>query len=270
MIYGSLVIKNEEDRYLAACLRHMRPLLDGLFVYDDRSTDNSVAIAEEFDCQVTVRSERDPSFMQHEGEFRYDAWLAFERTFLPEDGDWVLSFDADEFMVQIDGADPRVSMVQSVAAAERMGAVGVVLPFPEIFGFDHLDGRPLARKDGYWGGIQGPRFFKYRSGGTFNDKPMGCGSEPTYVAKGPLSYHSHGLHVLHFGYAKKEDVAAKYERYSNLFAHGHSDSHIQSIPRPPRLEKWMGPVPVLVDTRAAEAEEEREFQELLKSRNKSS
>jgi hypothetical protein len=58
-----------------------------------------------------------------------------------------------------------------------------------------------------------------------------------------LSNDACGISVLHFGYARREDVETKYRRYSGLYQHGHSDRHIQSIPQPPTLKPWDGPVP---------------------------
>lgn len=241
-ILGSIVIKNESDRYLDACLSWMRPFFDDVFVYDDRSDDDSPDIARSHGCHVETRSENVPSFLEHEAAFRFAAWQEFERVMSPtQNNDWILSFDADEFLVSKSGADVRSTLEDIIHSASRRNCVGVVLPFPEIFKVDQSG--HYFRVDGYWGQIMGPRFFAYRLGATWKNKPMGCGSEPEYVAQGPLSHESKGLFMLHYGYAKASDQESKYKRYSSLAQHGHNDSHIESIIAVPQLARWDGQIP---------------------------
>lgn len=239
-IVGSIVIRNEADRYLEPCLDYMTSFLDAVFVWDDQSTDQSVEIAVGYpNTQVVVRPDEVPSFLEHEGQFRYAAWKAMEQDLVKPD-DWVMSFDADEFLV-VDTGKPRAALERAVKHAESRAAVGVVLPVPEVFSYEM--GMAQVRVDGQWAQVRGPRLFKYLPEGDWNNKPMGCGSEPTYVAKGPLSSNNEGLHLLHFGYAIWEDRAAKYDRYSSLANHGHANAHIESIITSPQLRKWEGQLP---------------------------
>lgn len=242
-VFGSLVIKNEADRYLEACLIHMRPFFDDLFIWDDQSTDDSVEVASQYG-KVIVRPNDVPSFLEHEGKFRHAAWQRLERLFDPAEGDWILSFDADEFLVCCDRDfnDVRQKINESIAYAEQHGRVGVVIPFPEIFGTKRRD-TLLVRKDGLWGTIRGPRLFKYQKGADWSNKAMGCGSEPTYVSKGIVSTQNLGLTMLHFGYANPADHAMKHERYTELYDHGHNNKHIQSIIADATVVPWLGPVP---------------------------
>ena len=238
-LFGSMVMKNESPRYLEACIRWNRRFVDELFVFDDQSDDDSVEIAWGLGAKVVVRDNDAPSFLEHEGEFRQNAWWAFEEVCRPTVGDWVFSFDADEFAVA--PGEIRNSFDHAINRAQRFQNIGVILPFPEIFNVD-TSGQPFQRVDGYWGSIRGPRLFMYRDGGVWQDKTMGCGSEPTYVSKGSLSTDNAGINVLHYGYAQFEDRSAKYERYNSL-AHGHNDKHIQSILQQPQLVRWDGVVP---------------------------
>ena len=116
-------------------------------------------------------------------------------------------------------------------------------PFPEIFAI-----APLSyRVDGLWNTIAGPRLFKYMPGAEWSGKPMGSGSEPTYVAKGKVLDRATNLfgdlYMLHFGYANTSEHAAKHRRYTELYDHGHNNKHIQSIITKPILLEWKGPVP---------------------------
>lgn len=232
-IFGSLVVKNEADRYLYDCVSWNSQFLDGLFVFDDQSTDDTVAICESLGAKVAVREDTVSSFLEHESNFRFAAWGEMEEAVNPGEGDWILSFDADEFLVS-DFEDIRASLVRAIQLAEQDGSLGIILKFHEIFGIE--DSVFMERIDGFWGKVKGPRLFKYLPGrAAWSGKPMGSGSEPLYVTQGKSSSQSFGLSFLHLGYAKMEDKIAKYERYTSLYDHGHNDKHIQSIIRKPNL-----------------------------------
>lgn len=74
MIYSYMVTRNESSRYLDACLSWNLPHIDGLAVYDDHSTDDTVELARQHGAKATIRSDDVPSFMEHEGQFRQAAW----------------------------------------------------------------------------------------------------------------------------------------------------------------------------------------------------
>lgn len=239
-LIGSLVIHNEADRYLEDCIRWMQNFLDDLFVYDDRSTDKSVEIAKDLGCTVVIRPEEYPSFMKHEGKFRSHAWNALKNKMGMKEGQWILSFDADEFLV---GDDVLGSLDRAIQNAQRRSKLGIILPFPEVFKYQ--DGKAFVRTDGFWNQIKGPRLFMYLNQGKWNMKPMGCGSEPLYVTQQKSTNQNFGLNMLHFGYARDVDKQIKYQRYSALEKHGHANSHIESILGKATLREWEGPVPQL-------------------------
>lgn len=240
-IYGSMVVRNEEGRYLESCILWMQQFVNQIFIYDDRSTDRTAEIALDLGCRVVRRPESNPSFIEHEGKFRWSAWRAFEKVIQPESDSWILSFDADEFLVA--EKDIHATLEKAIFYANKKNHVGVILPFPEIFKIE--DDKFYYRTDGLWNTIKGPRLFRYREGGAWKMKPMGCGSEPDYVSKGTLSTQNMGLTMLHLGYAKNEDKQAKYDRYSSLQEHGHNNKHIESIIEKPTLKLWEGKVPTL-------------------------
>ena len=244
MIFGLMVMKDEEFRYLDACLKWNSAFVDEMFVYDDRSTDNSVEIAERYGT-VAVRVSGDASFMEDEGQFRQDAWHSFEATMKPSPGDWVFVFDADQFLTTPLSGDPDdVRDVLDRLMTEAVSYNSVDIPFKEIFEVDGL-GNPHYRTDGFWDTIHAPHLFAYKEGGEYLQKSMGCGSVPMYVLKTSSKSNSKDLTVLHYGYAVFEDRVDKYDRYSSLDEHGHNPAHIQSILAKPSLAKWYGPHPVL-------------------------
>ncbi len=221
-LHAILVAHNEADRYLDAVLASLPTT--SIHVYDDRSTDDTVFIAIARGAVVTTRSPMVSSFVEHEGRFRQAAWHAFEHALCPQDGDWVLAVDCDEFLVA--PGDVTEAVAGSIAAAESMWASAVRLPIPEVFEV-RSDG-PHVRKDGYWDTQSAPRLFRYRRGGSFEPKVMACGSQPTYVDRG-FAIESQGLALAHYGYATAVDRRAKYDRYMAMANHGHNPAHIQSI-----------------------------------------
>lgn len=242
-------IKNETGRFLDACLTHAMGFVDGLAVYDDRSDDDSAAVAKSHGAQVQVRPESVPSFLEHEGQFRQGAWEHFENTLHPESGDVCLALDADEFLVA-DVSNIADTICGVAAQAAAVGVPAITLRVPEVFDakLDEQSGlfvKPSVRIDGFWGGIVGTRLFMYQPNGVFQNKPMGCGAEPTYVTARNWVYPGTGLHLMHLGYALPEDRVIKYVRYTSLANHGHAGSHVESIVQSPVLSEWAGPWPTV-------------------------
>lgn len=240
-IIGLLVMKNEEDRYLADCITHQQSVCDRIVVFDDRSTDDSVKVAESLGCDVFVREESSPSFMEHEGSFRQGAWDLLKGFATPDS--WIFAFDADEFFVGQTMTN-RYAMERLISEAERQGYEAVTIPVAEVFGLQ-ANGNPMIRTDGYWGDISGLRLVKYLPGQIL-DKPMASGSVPPVSSK--LVKKDIGT-ILHYGYANPEDKYVKFERYTSKIDNGHNSAHIQSILTEPALHPWKGPIPSLAGWR---------------------
>ncbi len=140
-IIASLVVYNEADRYLESCLKWNSSWWDELFVFDDQSTDDTVAVCATYTDTVVRRPDHVSSFLDHEGEFRGTAWKTMEQMCGLEDGDWVFCFDADEFVV---GGEHLRDIAE---AARAQGYNSVDIQIPEIWKLDPL----MRRMDGYWG-----------------------------------------------------------------------------------------------------------------------
>jgi glycosyltransferase involved in cell wall biosynthesis len=241
----SLVVHNERDRYLLSFLEWHRPVWDELFVYDDRSTDGTVDLCKRYTDKVFVRPDHQPSFLEHEGKFRRYAWQTMANELELQEGDWVLSLDADEFLVEV---DRRYNLVRGVERMTKLaeGRNSVSIHIPEVW---ELGEPPLVRTDGFWGGMRLPRLCRYLEDDRFigqsakhpDPKPMGCGSIPAYAYRNPLIDDT--LKILHFGYAQEVDRHARYDRYTGLTDHGHNKKHISSIVGRPTLEPWRGQTP---------------------------
>lgn len=233
-ILGMMCVRNEADRYLSDVI-DWHSFLDGIFVYDDQSTDLSRECAAGWGAtSVVVRDNSVPAFMQHEGQFRQAAWEQFEISMHPQPGDWVLALDADEFWEPAYGA-PRARLDDAVCEAKGAECNGVMLTVVEVFDIDD-ECKTWRRTDGFWGTITATRLFAYELGGHIANREMGCGSVPTYVntAGHPTTTGA----LAHYGYATPEDRQAKFLRYSNHRNNGHNPTHINSIIEPPSLTLW--------------------------------
>lgn len=232
-LFGLVVARNEQHRYLASMLAKAMPLVDRLFLLDDRSEDDTAELALAMGCDVWVREPDAPSFLEHEGRFRQSAWESFEAACDPQPGDWVMALDADEAIVGANLVETLRYQLPKAAAAQ--GVTGLRLRVAEVF---HVhDSQPLVRVDGLWDQISGVRLFAFAPGGSFLDRQMGCGSAPGYVMNGPIA-DTVAVAIMHFGYLDPDDRLEKYERYAGR--PGHNEAHVASILQPPALRPWTG------------------------------
>jgi hypothetical protein len=242
-VLAQVVARNEAGRYWPSWLAWHVPIFkaENIHVYDDRSDDDTAEMADAAGVHVTRRGETETTFLEHEGRFRQRAWNHMERALEPRQGDWVFSIDADEFLLGRGDELDEVYKACEWANSNRRGAYMVSIP--EIFRTELLDDRrlfhPQVRVDGWWGKIAGTRLFAWRPNGRFSDRAMASGSEPTYVTNAPRVVLQN-LWLLHYGYARPEDVKAKYARYSATPG-AHANSHIASIMEEPALVPWDGP-----------------------------
>jgi glycosyltransferase involved in cell wall biosynthesis len=90
-----LIVKDEAE-YIERCLDNINPHVDGVFIYDTGSTDDTVALAEGRGAKV------------ERGEWRKDfAWARNQSYALPpEEYDWIVYFDADDTCVDLERLRP--------------------------------------------------------------------------------------------------------------------------------------------------------------------
>lgn len=237
-VFAHMVTKDESDRYLTLVLEWLNTFTDAVHIYDDCSSDDTVSIAREAGAIVSVRDPNSVSFMDDESEFRGDAWYDMSERLTPNEGDIILAVDADEFPVAWEG---ERDVLLAHARDDSWDALAVRIPEVWDQGYNCL----YTRTDGFWGDISGIRVARYDPEARFGTVKLAGGSVPLGGSKLPAIKMVPDFQILHFGYARKQDREAKYQRYTGRV--GHSNQHIESILRNPVLEAWEGKVPFIYD-----------------------
>lgn len=237
-IIGHMVMRNEADRYLAQSLSWLRRVCPEIYVYDDRSTDRSVAVASLAGAQVWVRRPSAASFRENESRFRQDAWEWMSTAGALSEEDWVLCIDADEFLVQVSSEARTAVEQQALLAAQAQFGRPITFDVAEIFAL--RNGQLMRRTDGYWASISARRFARWDPRTEFVSKVEGGGSLPA-VSMYESALDSTALTILHLGYADADDRQAKHARYSG--GAGHNPAHVASIIGRPILKPWDGQIP---------------------------
>lgn len=254
-LYGLMVVKNEADRYLQACLEWNLKFLDDIFIVDDGSDDETLELCLNYTDNVVRRPDAIPPFMVHEGKNRQWGWESMAAMFELTDRDWILAIDSDEFVVTNDkNRDVReaIDLVRSGIVSNDSWCGRIHRP--EAFKQD--DTGLYVRTDHYWKNDYQFRLARYRNPGTstgprtmaFSNLPMGGGSVPIWYQsldtdrKRSVKVGSE-FELLHVGYMAKEDRIEKHARYTGHPQSGHNKTHIASIITTPRLEQWQGQLP---------------------------
>lgn len=243
MIVASFVVKNEAARYLDLSLNGAKQLFDEIFVFDDNSTDSTVDVAKCYTDHVYVND--DVSFMEHEGQFRQNAWYKCINELELTEDDWIFVIDADEIF-GLEGRKYDSYSKEVIIAMLKQEIDNYVstdkdcwrIHIPDIQNL--VDMNMYCRTDGFWNENYAPRLGRAKKLPFYNKK-MGSFSIPQqYVMNATVRFTP--LKLLHFGYLDPVDMHARYQRYSSLKNHGHNDKHIESIIKTPNLKKWDGVV----------------------------
>jgi glycosyltransferase involved in cell wall biosynthesis len=210
-----MVGKNESNRFLEPVLQRLSTQVDKIIFTDDCSDDNTAEIASKY---AEVFKTDKTLFTENEGNLRSNAWRNLEK--FAKEGDWVVAIDCDEMLYQDRDLDLKHVLDQS--------------PYDVVnVRFYHMWNETQYRVDKLWAPNNSSRIFRYRDHGTFFDKKLACGSEPTYVVEWvrQRNYFLHsGLMMQHLGYARDEDKVSKYNRYISIDkGEFHNLQHIESI-----------------------------------------
>lgn len=217
-IIAQMVGRNEANKYLPRVLERLKNQVDEIVFTDDCSDDNTADVASNF---AHVYKTPKPMFTVHEGRLRKYAWLNLENH--ASEGDWIIAIDCDEMLY--DASDIEDINIRKVLNASEKDVVNVR--------FYHMWNENQYRVDKLWTPNNSTRIFRYLSGGTFRDRALACGAEPTYVldlVNQRNFWLNSNLVMQHLGYIRDEDKQLKYQRYSNLDGGKfHNLNHINSI-----------------------------------------
>lgn len=217
-IIAQMVGRNEASKYLPKVLERLKNQVDEIVFTDDCSDDNTADIASNF---AHVYKTPKPMFTVHEGRLRKYAWLNLENH--ASEGDWIIAIDCDEMLY--DASNIEDINIRKVLNASEKDVVNVR--------FYHMWNETQYRVDKLWTPNNSTRIFRYASGGTFRDRALACGAEPTYVLDWVNQRNfwvNSNLVMQHLGYIRDEDKQSKYQRYSNLDGGKfHNLNHINSI-----------------------------------------
>jgi glycosyltransferase involved in cell wall biosynthesis len=225
MIFGLMVARNEQSRYLEENLKRLSSQVDKIIFTDDCSTDQTPEIARQY-AEVYQTSE--VLFTKHEGQLRYEAWENLSKHAKP--GDWVVAIDADEMLFTMDN-----SSIEDTLNSSPFDVVNVRRY--------EMWNEKEYRVDKMWAPHNTFRIFRFAKDGVYKDKRLACGSEPTYVenwVRNRNYWFVNPFVMQHLGYARDEDKQAKYDRYMDLDkGEFHNLVHLQSILDPdPVLIPW--------------------------------
>ena len=241
-LVASLIVRNELDRYLPACLDSLLGFCDDVAIVDDGSEDETLSFLAALGSRVHVLEQPETTFFRHEGQAR-NALLEFTLALEPSH---VLAIDADEFVSDPDAVRASCFGRQQVFS----------LAMQEVWQANLAELR--IREDGGWRSHPVPCLYavppaRWRRRGEWRiaNRALACGREPTAVRRLHGKAKATGSDLLHFGWTDPANRAARHERYR--IADGgryHQNAHLQSIlwpddrvtlrsrPWPPSLEGY--------------------------------
>lgn len=198
----SMIVHNEEKRYLQQMLEHAIKYVDKVVIIDDASTDNTVTLCESIlkDFPHKIIKNKKSLFAQ-EYKLRELQW----KETLKENPGWVLSLDSDEIF-----EDAIIENIKYMIKDDTVDAYRFRL-------YDMWDSEHY-RSDEYWCAHEKYGTFllrvlpKYKY--KFKHTNQHCGRFPKNLRKMP--YVESPIRLKHYGWAREEDRKIKYERYKNL------------------------------------------------------
>ena len=202
----AVLAHNEATRgYLAEVLAQWAPVADRLLVVDDRSTDGTAELARSAGAEVLSAAALDPAAdFAHENLLRAAVWRAATH---PAPA-WIALPDADELT-----DPPPVRWVPHAMQSQELSALTAPL-------YDLWDDRRHYRDDRLWCAHYGswPLLVRYRKGARyrFPDRAHHVGRWPENAIGGGLVVREQRIRVLHLGWLRPEDRAAKHARYLQM------------------------------------------------------
>lgn len=222
----SMIVRNEEHRYLRQALETHRPWIDRAVIIDDGSTDSTVALCREMLEGIPLTLIVNPdSLFADEVSLRKQQW----ETTVATGPEWILNLDADEILT----TDFGIVRNQLLGGTED----AIYFRLFDMWSETHY------RDDQYWQAhaYYRPFLVRYRQEWSYEWKetPQHCGRFPLTIQH--FAYGCHSPRVKHYGWARAEDRIRKYERYHALdpdARYGWKEQYESIVDTEPRLLQW--------------------------------
>lgn len=198
----SMIVKNEEGRYLRQVLNSLRGHIDEAVIIDDGSTDHTADICRELLNDIPLHLIQNETSMFHdETTLRQKQWMETIKT----NPDWILNMDADE-------------LLEEGFWQEKQALIDD--PHYDQYSFRLYDmwDDTHFREDKYWSSHASYRPFLLRYQPDF---PYEYSTTPQHCGRFPMNIFSHPnanveYRIKHFGWATEQDRIAKKGRYEIL------------------------------------------------------
>lgn len=223
----SMIVKNEEKRYLRKVLNSLKGHIDEAVIIDDGSLDHTVDICREClkDIPLHIITNK-KSMFSSESNLRQQQWNETIKT----NPDWILNLDADEIL-----EDSFWENAQTLVNNQDYDFYCFRL-------YDMWD-KTHYREDKYWKSHSIYRAFLMRYQPTFNylwnESPQHSGRFPNNTFSFKRSKNE--ARIKHLGWATKEDREAKFKRYKKLdpdAIYGIKEQYDSILDISPNLIEW--------------------------------
>ncbi|MDV4151961.1 glycosyltransferase [Clostridium sp. AL.422] len=223
----SMIVKNEENRFLKEVLKSAREYIDNAVIIDDASTDNTIGIIEDIFKDIPYKLIRNEvSKFENEVDLRKQQWNETIKT----NPDWILFLDADEIFE--DNFKDYIKILM-----ENTETDGYLFRLYDFWNNEEY------REDNLWNAhstyrlflIRYQENFKYK----FKESAQHCGRIPYNCIN--LSYLATNLRLKHYGWSREEDRLEKYNRYMKLDPEGkfgNLEQYKSILDKKPHLVKW--------------------------------
>ncbi|SNS05657.1 Glycosyltransferase, GT2 family [Anaerovirgula multivorans] len=223
----SMIVKNEEGRYLNQMLNSLKMHIDEAVIIDDGSCDNTVNMCREILKDIPLHViQNEQSMFASEVGLRKKQWSETIKT----NPDWILNLDADEIL-----EDSFWDKAQKLINNQNY----------DFYCFKLYDmwSETHYREDEYWNAHSIYRPFLMRYQPDFNyiwhETPQHCGRFPINTFSFPRATSE--FRVKHFGWATQEDRVEKYKRYGLLdpdAIYGIREQYDSIMDTNPNLIRW--------------------------------
>lgn len=226
-LIGMMLVRNEAGRFLEKVLAQMTAVCSRVYVLDDGSEDDTVAICRRYGAVVEINEI--PLWEKNEQQARQKLWEMAAAGARPDD--WILCLDADETIDRIDGLREFLENVSQNYPARD----GLAFKLYDMWSPTHYrDDRLWSAHNRAW--VMAVKFDPRRPY-RWNQRALHCGRFPVNAVTG---YVMSPLRIQHWGWSDPEFRRFKYERYLRVDPQGIYGSMEQ-------YQSIMDPDPVLVE-----------------------